>query len=279
MSRRRLLRWIDDTGYRTNITPVISSVNKKSDGTVASPTPTIARLGTTNFFYFDHDFTEDVIFVADSGDAGMVPQIRYRDGIAGPNDDKTTILQSPSGTYQIQVITQSAGAVRVPGVSVSVINGSGTVIGYIDRTDSNGEATITLDAAAGIIFRGYKAGYTIPDVIATISGGQTVTVTATTISVGVQAGYQTITYVPTAGAYDATNPIYAKISKINQSIGSSVLTDRRIVAVDAGSFMALTLPKGGKYTIYGKSANSSYALANITVTTEDTKQLSDYLAA
>lgn len=286
MAKRRLLRWIDDTGYRTNLTPVLTALVKRSDGTAVpdSPAwPTISRLGTSPFYYFDHDFSEDIAFVADCGDTSLPPQLRYRDGVAGPNDDKVSILQSPSGTYQVTVVTRRSSGERVPGVSVAIINQSGTPVGYIDRTNSNGEAAISLDAAA-LTFRGYMATYVIPEIAATISGGQTVEVICTpaatgTIPAGCQRVFGNILRMSQSGA--PGQRITVEIARKNAIIsGNFITTDKDEYTTTATGDFEFMVPKGSSALFKAWNKNGEqFMTIDIPVISDATEALlSSYLS-
>jgi hypothetical protein len=176
----------------------------------------------------------------------------------------------------ITIITATAGGARIPGVALQIKTAGGVLAASL-TTNSNGDGTAYLDNGI-FTATGFKAMYNITPKTQSIAGAATLTVIGAAISdTAPSSGNQTAYLIPAtlAMAIDTDAIITATPFDVNETM-SPLAFSRKSTAVNTGTQFELTLAKGAHCIIEGKSGGKRFLYGIITVTNDDTKDLTTY---
>jgi hypothetical protein len=265
------------SGPATGLTSTWSHLVKQSDRSSipGGSRPAITECGN-GIYYFDSTTTETLTGVIDAGSATVIG--RYRPIVFGPNDNKLTIVEQPSGTYTISITTKQADTTAIPGVQVAILNGSGQTVRTV-TTNSSGIASITLDTG-DYTTKAFKAMTNISDVTFTVADNMSVAIVGTLVNPSTPVdGVQTIYFIPDDPGLllDTTAVVTATVDGLNNFTGDALITREPIRAVNRTTHFEMSVGKGLIVNISGKSSSGEFYYKKITVTSDNTRSLKDYV--
>jgi hypothetical protein len=188
------------------------------------------------------------------------------------------IASQSIGTNLITLISVNELLSRVPNVSVSVYNASNQIVKSV-ITGSNGDTSFRLDDGS-YVFASNKAMTNFADLSATISGDTTITLSGSAIvpivpASGLQTLYGFVKHGD--GVYASACQIIATLEEVGDFVSGNLITSKKISAVsDANGYYELSLLKGSTWSISELWNGKSYFLKSITITSDDSKDVSTY---
>jgi hypothetical protein len=271
----------DDNGpvAYASLDPSIVDAYKWPSGEALDPAdwPTAAKIASHNgdvIVSSSKDY--DIKFRLDCGVAGLSPAMKQQDGIIGPNDEKLTVIETPSGTYGITIISKQADETRVPAVAFKILNQSGQVI-RTATTDANGEKTVTIEAGSYTVVP-YKPCVNADSVAFTVASSTTVEVIGVLVSDESEPGKQVVYHYAkkATGAPATTAKIVARTLYWPTWIDNTLITttpDER--TADVNGRLAIGLYKGARVQVEVWDGTHQLYSKTFTVSQEDNKQLKD----
>jgi len=267
----------NSSGYVSGLSPTAALVNEA--GTPVSEPIPLSEVDTTGVYIADITTTEPLIAVVDGGAALTDPDDRYDRILVHPSAESLTILEAPSGTYGITIITKDADDNRIPAVRVYVRNNSGQIIRTL-TTDANGEVTALLENGA-YTAEPYKPMVNIESVSFIVDGASdTVEITGAIVEPTTPVdGTQTIHFIPSDPALvlDTSVNVWAEVVETNAYVSSAIISKKKLAATRLATHYEINLAKGQTFWIVGTSAGVEFLRKRITVTNDDTRSLADYL--
>ena len=186
-----------------------------------------------------------------------------------------------TGANQVIISIIDGNSDPLPDVNVTVLNSDQTVTLDGKVTDSLGQVTFALDNDTyKIRLRKSFVSFTVPETLV-VSGDTTISYSGSVFSpalpsAGLQNVYGEITDPSLAGATGAS--ISAVSLNRNQAVDSRVITKQKLIDTSNGGLFSLTLAKGGLFRVTGILEDVKFLDVNITVTEDDTKNISSYIS-
>jgi hypothetical protein len=184
-------------------------------------------------------------------------------------------------TYSNSVLfyTMDLNHLRIPSVFITFKNKSGSNIQDLS-TNLNGYGVTTLPSDTVVIYP-WVSGYSFITDTIILTGNKIDTLYGSQISItppasGCQTLYVLKSDIGLIG--DTTAVLTAQIFTENTFSGQAVLTGKKIIAKDSGTYFYWSIAKGVKIQIIGNnpSTRKEFLNENITITNDDTKALSTY---
>lgn len=182
------------------------------------------------------------------------------------------------GANQVTITVTESDTTPIPDVSVLIYNAGQTALLKTGTTDSNGQVVVALDDGSyRVRLDKLLVNFTVPEVL-TVSGDTTDTYIGAIVVPAVDPSLQAIIINPlTLGvSYADGASIYAQSTGANLFVGGAAITKKKIYAVDMGSYFQLNVAKGAVVTVFGSSEGVVFLDKTITVTSDNSKDISTY---
>jgi hypothetical protein len=215
--------------------------------------------------------TNDVVQISVSAIVG---------GISGSDIVSEFIIEEVSGANVVTITAQEIGGTPIPDVSIFIFNSAETIKLKSGMTDVDGHLAVALnDGSYKIRLGKAMVNFTVPETL-TVAGTTAKTCVGVPVSVTApSAGLQTVIIYPTTLGlvYSPTMVFTAVIMQLNTVVDTAVLSNQILAAEDHTTHFEMQLAKGAVVMITGKNGNSNFFKKEITIDTDDTKNLTAYL--
>lgn len=214
--------------------------------------------------------TEDVVHVS---------VVAVVNGVSGKAVVGEFVIEEASGANAVTITVRQADLTPIPDVSVRILNSAQTLTLKTATTNAIGQVVTALnDGSYKVRLSKSLVNFTVPETL-TVSGTTTIAYTGAPISVTAPAtGLQTLIIFPTdlGLTMSTTAVITARIKRLNTIIDTAVITSQQLLAVDHTTHWEMQIVKGADVEIVGKEGTSKFYNKEITITDDDSRNLSDY---
>lgn len=192
----------------------------------------------------------------------------------------TQLYFTPSGANSVTITVQEADLTPIPDVSVVILNSAETLTLLTGTTNAIGQLVVALNNGTYKV-RLSKAmvNFTVPETLV-VSGTTADAYTGDPITPTAPAsGLQTLYIVPTTlGLVYSPGMVFtAVIDAINTHVDTAILDNQVLTAVDHTTHFEMQIAKGAVVNIIGKNGVTKFFELAITIDTNSTKNLADYL--
>jgi hypothetical protein len=187
---------------------------------------------------------------------------------------------TPAGANQVTITVEEADHTPIPDVSVLILNSGQSITLQSATTDASGQVVVALnDGTYKVRLSKAMVNFTTPETLV-VSGATSEEFTGTLVSpTAPSTGLQTVYIVPTdlGLEYSPTMVFWAVASRLNTVVDTAVLSNQILQAEDKTTHFEMQIAKGAVVTITGQNGSSTFFKEEITIDTNDTKNLVDYL--
>lgn len=196
----------------------------------------------------------------------------------------TQVNNAGAGANTVTITVNDENTNPVPDVSVVVRDSGDNTTFASGDTDANGQISFNLDDATYAV-RLQKLGYVadnIPDTLV-VSGDTTDTMTMTAVSPSTPSGTNQTLYgyiYDPDGTYAEGASVVAQIVTLPQIVSGAVISKQQLSdTVDSSGYFELAILQGAVVNIKATDTDENEILSeNITITTDSTRDLADYIS-
>jgi hypothetical protein len=263
-----------DSGESTDADALPVAVATKNGIDDAAFVLTVAKIDTGRYMV-----TGTVPATYTTNDVVQISVTATVNGISGKAVINDFIVEEDVGANTVTITVEEADHTPIPDVSVEIYNAAQTVKLKSGMTDVNGQLVVALnDGSYKIRLSKAMVNFTTPETL-TVSGATAKTCTGVPVSVTApSAGLQTIYIILTdlGLEYSPTMSLWAIANRLNTIVDTAVISNQILLAEDKGTYFEMQIAKGAVVTITGQNGDSIFYKKEITIDTNDTKNLSDY---